>query len=86
MPLSAVAPPAHWCAIHQTAMRAHAMLTGVKNIDLPVTVMGQKFDMPTYCSPTALQRLFHTPLMDWMMPKNGRTVGWSVLFKRHYEC
>jgi L-lactate dehydrogenase (cytochrome) len=35
------------------------VLTGVKDIDLSVTVMGQKLDMPVYCSPTALQRLFH---------------------------
>ncbi len=26
---------------------------------MSVTVMGQKLDMPIYCSPTALQRLFH---------------------------
>ncbi len=35
------------------------VLTGVKEIDMSVTVMGQKLDMPFYCSPTALQRLFH---------------------------
>lgn len=35
------------------------VLTGVEAIDLSVTVMGQKLDMPVYCSPTALQRLFH---------------------------
>ena len=35
------------------------VLTGVSDIDLAVTVMGQKLDMPVYCSPTALQRLFH---------------------------
>jgi len=35
------------------------VLTGVKDIDMSVTVMGQKLDMPIYCSPTALQRLFH---------------------------
>ncbi len=28
-------------------------------VDLSVTVMGQKLAMPVYCSPTALQRLFH---------------------------
>lgn len=36
-----------------------SVLTGVKEVDLSVTVMGQKLDMPVYCSPTALQRLFH---------------------------
>ncbi len=35
------------------------ILTGVEEIDMSVTVMGQTLDMPIYCSPTALQRLFH---------------------------
>ena len=35
------------------------VLNGVKEIDLSVEVMGQKLAMPIYCSPTALQRLFH---------------------------
>lgn len=35
------------------------VLRGVENVDLSVTVMGQKLAMPFYCSPTALQRLFH---------------------------
>lgn len=35
------------------------VLTGVEDIDMSVTVMGQKLDMPIYCSPSALQRLFH---------------------------
>lgn len=35
------------------------VLTGVEEIDMSVTVMGQKLDMPIYCSPTALQRVFH---------------------------
>ena len=35
------------------------VLSGVENIDLSVTVMGQKLALPIYCSPTALQRLFH---------------------------
>ena len=35
------------------------VLRGVGAIDLSVTVMGQKLAMPVYCSPTALQRLFH---------------------------
>ena len=36
-----------------------SVLSGVGEIDMSVTVMGQKLDMPVYCSPTALQRLFH---------------------------
>lgn len=35
------------------------VLTGVKDVDLSVEVMGQKLALPVYCSPTALQRLFH---------------------------
>ncbi len=35
------------------------ILAGVDNIDMSVTVMGQKLDLPIFCSPTALQRLFH---------------------------
>ncbi|MEM9047118.1 MAG: alpha-hydroxy acid oxidase [Pseudomonadota bacterium] len=35
------------------------VLRGVSEIDLSVTVMGQRLAMPIYCSPTALQRLFH---------------------------
>lgn len=35
------------------------VLRDVKEIDMSVSVMGQKLDMPIYCSPTALQRIFH---------------------------
>ena len=35
------------------------VLRGVGEVDLSVTVMGQKLALPVYCSPTALQRLFH---------------------------
>jgi|TARA_B100000497_G_scaffold104116_1_gene119620 L-lactate dehydrogenase (cytochrome) len=35
------------------------VLKGVSDIDMSVTVMGQKLQMPLFCSPTALQRLFH---------------------------
>ncbi len=35
------------------------VLAGVENIDMSVTVMGCKLAMPIFCSPTALQRLFH---------------------------
>jgi L-lactate dehydrogenase (cytochrome) len=35
------------------------VLRGVKDVDLSVSVMGQKLAVPFYCSPTALQRLFH---------------------------
>jgi len=35
------------------------VLKGIKHIDMSTTVMGQKLAMPIYCSPTALQRLYH---------------------------
>ena len=35
------------------------VLAGVEDIDMSVEVMGKKIDMPIFCSPTALQRLFH---------------------------
>ncbi|HEX8989879.1 MAG TPA: alpha-hydroxy acid oxidase [Rhodocyclaceae bacterium] len=35
------------------------VLRGVGEVDLSVTVMGQRLAMPVYCSPTALQRIFH---------------------------
>jgi L-lactate dehydrogenase (cytochrome) len=35
------------------------VLRGVETLDMSVRVMGQKLAMPVYCSPTALQRLFH---------------------------
>jgi len=35
------------------------VLRGVEEVDLSVTVMGQKLAFPVYLSPTALQRLFH---------------------------
>ena len=36
-----------------------SVLRGAPEVDLSVTVMGQKLAVPFYCSPTALQRLFH---------------------------
>lgn len=36
-----------------------SVLRGVTDIDTSVTIMGQKLALPFYCSPTALQRLFH---------------------------
>ena len=35
------------------------VLRGTESIDLQVSIMGQSLDMPIYCSPTALQRVFH---------------------------
>ena len=35
------------------------VLRGVEQVDLSTTIFGKKLDLPFYCSPTALQRLFH---------------------------
>ena len=35
------------------------VLRGSESVDLHVNIMGQRLDMPIYCSPTALQRVFH---------------------------
>ena len=35
------------------------ILRGSKEIDMSVEILGQKLDLPIYCSPTALQRVFH---------------------------
>ena len=35
------------------------VLRGVENVDLSTTIFGKKIDLPFYCAPTALQRLFH---------------------------
>jgi len=35
------------------------VLAGVEDVDISVTVLGQKLDMPLFMSPTAMQRLFH---------------------------
>ena len=34
------------------------VLRGVENVDLSTTIFGKKLDLPFYCAPTALQRLF----------------------------
>ena len=35
------------------------VLAGVEDVDTSVEIMGMKIDIPMFCSPTALQRLFH---------------------------
>ena len=35
------------------------VLRGVQDIDMSVEIFGKKLNMPIYCSPTALQRVFH---------------------------
>ncbi|MEM6497432.1 MAG: alpha-hydroxy acid oxidase [Pseudomonadota bacterium] len=36
-----------------------SVLNGVEHVDLSTTVFGKSINMPLYCAPTALQRLFH---------------------------
>ncbi len=36
-----------------------SVLAGVENVDLSTTIFGKKIELPLYCAPTALQRLFH---------------------------
>tara|TARA_Y100001970_G_scaffold123705_1_gene153379 strand:+ start:1440 stop:2585 length:1146 start_codon:yes stop_codon:yes gene_type:complete len=36
-----------------------SVLRGTENINMSVNIMGQKLEMPIYCSPTAIQRVFH---------------------------
>ena len=35
------------------------VLKGVEHVDLSTTIFGKKLNLPFYCAPTALQRLFH---------------------------
>ncbi len=35
------------------------VLRGVKDVDLSTTIFGKRIEMPLYCAPTAVQRLFH---------------------------
>ncbi len=46
-------------AAFETCDLLPSVLRGVDTVDMSVTVMGQRLAMPVYCSPTALQRLFH---------------------------
>ncbi|MGB0634345.1 MAG: alpha-hydroxy acid oxidase [Paracoccaceae bacterium] len=36
-----------------------SVLAGVEKVDLSTTIFGKKIEMPLYCAPTAVQRLFH---------------------------
>ena len=36
-----------------------SVLRSVKDVDMSTTIFGKKISMPVYCSPTAVQRLFH---------------------------
>ena len=60
------------------------VLRGVENVDLSTTIFGKKLDLPFYCAPTALQRLFHYDgeravgmgtMTTQMLSKEGRGQG-----------
>jgi L-lactate dehydrogenase (cytochrome) len=58
------------------------VLRGVATVDMSVTIMGQKLATPFYCSPTALQRLFHHDgerAVAGAAAKHGTTFGVSSL-------
>ena len=50
------------------------VLRGVGDVDMSVQVMGQKLATPFYCSPTALQRLFH-PDGEYAVGAAANTIG-----------
>ena len=54
------------------------VLRGVENIDLSTTIFGKKLDLPIYCSPTALQRLFHHE-------GDGKDLGHVLEFKSEVQ-
>jgi L-lactate dehydrogenase (cytochrome) len=47
------------------------LVPNVESIDMSITVMGQKIDMPLFCAPTALQRLFQ-PVPRLAAPHSAR--------------
>jgi L-lactate dehydrogenase (cytochrome) len=46
-------------AAYESCDLVPSVLAGVETIDMSTTVMGQRLALPLFCSPTALQRLFH---------------------------
>ena len=58
------------------------VLAGVENIDMSVTVLGRKLDLPFFLSPTALQRMFHRDgeaAVGAVAQENGTYFGISSL-------
>ena len=62
-----------------------SVLRGVGSVDLSVTVMGQKLALPVYCSPTALQRLFHIRVNAPSPPRLRNMADVRRVFARHGE-
>jgi L-lactate dehydrogenase (cytochrome) len=50
------------------------VLVGVENVDMSATVMGRKLRLPIFCSPTALQRLFHHE-GEWAVARAAEKFG-----------
>src|ERR1700732_1358347 len=64
------------------------VLAGVESIDMSITVMGQKLAMPLFCSPTALQRLFHHDgerAVARAAEKIGTTISTPKLFQLYFH-
>src|SRR3569832_1715706 len=60
-----------------------SVLAGVADVELSDTVLGEKLAVPNYCSPTALQRLFHYDgerAVARAVEKFGTMFGVSSLF------
>ena len=51
--------PSFVLSVTTSAFAVTLVSWGVEDIDMSVTVMGQKLNLPLFFSPTALQRLFH---------------------------
>jgi L-lactate dehydrogenase (cytochrome) len=50
------------------------VLVGVDQVDMSATVMGRKLRLPIFCSPTALQRLFHHE-GEWAVGRAAEKLG-----------
>jgi L-lactate dehydrogenase (cytochrome) len=64
------------------------VLAGISDIDLTVSVLGQKLDMPLFMSPTAMQRLFHHDgelALAQAADKHGTMFGVSTIGTRSIE-
>ena len=64
------------------------VLAGVDDVDMSVTVLGQKLAMPLFFSPTAMQRLFHDDgefALARAADKYGTMFGVSTIGTRSIE-
>ncbi len=64
------------------------VLAGVEDVDLSVSVLGQKLDLPLFMAPTAMQRLFHDDgefALARAAEKYGTMFGVSTIGTRSIE-